>query len=413
MICIATIVSANYLAYARTLEESVRRHQPGVAFRVLIVDRPTEQVREAVARSGLEAVYAGELGLPDFPQIAFKYELVELNTALKPTFLKTLFAQGFDKVLYLDPDICLFSNLAPVLDALDEARIVLTPHALAPAMDGLRPSDIDFLRNGTFNLGFAGFSKSPEAAAALDWWEDRCLSYGFNDLGFGTFVDQKWMDLVPCYFDKVRILKNAGCNVAYWNLHEREVTGLEGNYWVGDVPLYFFHFSGVKADKPGVLSRHQSRHSIQPGTPLAELVANYCKSLVRNEHTVFSRIPYTFATFDNGEPINPAARRASAVEPTLADPFAVSSGFHAKVKSRGLLAKPGAESGSNTLTFDQDSRRVRIVNAIVRTTASVIGVEKLNALARYMAVLTRESNLARVLMRVPFDFRHTRNNTRP
>jgi hypothetical protein len=415
MNCFATIVSANYLAYARTLEESVRKHQPGTAFRVLIVDRATDQVKAAVGRSGLTAIYAEDLGIPDFEHVAFKYELVEFNTALKPTFLKSLFAQGFEKVAYLDPDICLFSNLSPVLDALDTASIVLTPHALAPAMDGLRPSDIDFLRNGTFNLGFVALRRSKDADQMLDWWEERCLAYGFNDLGFGTFVDQKWMDLVPCYFGGVQVLKHEGCNVAYWNLHEREVTGHRGNYLVGDVPLCFFHFSGVKADKPNVLSRHQTRHSIVPGSTLAELVATYCESLLRHEHKAFSGIKYTFGTFDNGVPVTVIARRAACIDPSTCDkPFAASSEFYELIKQKGILAEAGgADVGTNTLSFDQDSSRVRAVNKLLRLASSLMGVERFSALARYMAVLTREANLARVLLNKPFDFSHKNNNSRP
>jgi len=414
MNCIATIVSANYLAYARTLEASVRQHQPDADFRVLIVDRPTEEVKAAVARSGLRAVYAQDLGIPDFEHVAFKYELVELNTALKPTFLKSLFAEGFAKVAYLDPDIRVFSSLAPVFDPLDNANIVLTPHAMAPAMDGLRPSDIDFLRNGTFNLGFVALSNTAESIRILDWWEERCLTYGFNDLGFGTFVDQKWMDLVPCYFAGAYVLKHPGCNVAYWNLHEREVTGSKGNFHVGDYPLCFFHFSGVKAELPTVLSRHQTRHSIQPGTTLAELVADYCEALLRNEHKAFAGIKYTFSHFDNGDAITVTARRAACfTEGAASRPFAAGTPLHTLVKQKGMLKRSGdAETGANTLSFDQDSRRVRTINGLVRLAASVIGIERFSTLARYMGFLTRESNMARVLLDQPFELAHKRNNSR-
>ncbi|HWI78144.1 MAG TPA: hypothetical protein VNS31_03035, partial [Ramlibacter sp.] len=90
-ICFATIVSPNYLAYARVLGDSLARHAPQADFRVLVVNRQTAQVRVAVEESALQVTYAEELNLPDFEQLAYKYDLVELNTALKPTFLKSLF----------------------------------------------------------------------------------------------------------------------------------------------------------------------------------------------------------------------------------------------------------------------------------------------------------------------------------
>lgn len=413
MNCFATIVSANYLAYAKVLAESVRKYQPGTAFQVLIVDRSTDKIKSAVSSSGLTATYAEDLGISDFERIAFKYELVELNTALKPTFMKSLFAQGFEKVVYLDPDICLFSSLAPVLDALEDNDIVLTPHTVSPAMDGFRPSDIDFLRNGTFNLGFIALRRSITAELMLNWWEERCLAYGFNDLGFGTFVDQKWIDLVPCYFDRVKILKHKGCNVAYWNLHEREVTGHDGNYRVDDVQLCFFHFSGVKADKKNILSRHQTRHAIVPHTTLAELVAAYCESLLRHGHDEYSSIDYTFGYFDNKVPIPTIARRAACfIVNADESPFSESGVLFESLNKCGLLKMSGKSNfGANTLTFDQNSLHVRILNSLLRMVSLVIGAERLGALARYMAILSRESNLARVLLDKPFDFSH-KNNTR-
>ena len=36
--------------------------------------------------------------------------------------------------------------------------------------------------------------------------------------------DQRWLDLVPALFDDVHIVRDPGCNVAYWNLPERYVT---------------------------------------------------------------------------------------------------------------------------------------------------------------------------------------------
>lgn len=406
MNCIATIVSANYLAYARVLGESVVKHQPNTVFKVLVVDRATEEIREAVGAALLDVTFAQDLDLPNFEALAFKYELVEFNTALKPTFLKRLFAAGFEKVIYLDPDICLFDSLEPVINALEADEIVLTPHSLAPAMDGLRPSDIDFLRNGSFNLGFIGLRRGHDCAAFLDWWESRCLSYGFNDLGFGTFVDQKWIDLVPAYFASVHILRHQGCNVAYWNLHERSVTIESGKYAVGNNPLSFFHFSGVKADKPKILSRHQTRHSIKPDTPLASLVVLYCNALIRMDHNNFSGIKYTFGNFDNGVSITRTMRRSICFQHTERNPFSAAGPLYKKYQEMGLLKGQAVDGASsvNTLNFDQDSKQVVIVNKIVRLLTRIIGVDRFLSLMRYAAFLTRESNFARVLHSVRFDF---------
>jgi hypothetical protein len=409
-ICFATIVSPNYLAYARVLGDSLARHAPQADFRVLVVNRPTEQVRAAVAEAALEVTYAEDLRLPDFEQLAYKYDLVELNTALKPSFLKALFAQGYDQVIYLDPDICLFDAPAPILQALDQHEIVLIPHALAPAMDGLRPSDIDFLRTGTFNLGFVGLRRGDESLRLLDWWEDRCLAYGFNDPGFGIFVDQKWMDLAPAYFNSVHILKHRGCNVAYWNLHERTVQAGPQGYAVNGEPLVFFHFSGVNASAPGVLSRHQNRHALSKGSPLAEMVSRYCEQLLAAGHGRWTQLPYSFANLDDGTPLTPLMRRALAL-PGIREraPFAANSALQRLLRQAGVRADRKESAAVTTLNFDAGDRRVTAVHSVLRVLARIIGPVRVAALVRYATFLGWGGNLAAVLVKQPFELRHIDN----
>lgn len=401
--CFATIASANYLAYVKVLRDSLARHAPGAPFEVLLVDRPTPEVDAAVASAGLHATYAQDLGIADFEHIAFKFNLVELNTALKPTFLKRLLAQGHERAVYLDPDIRLFAPPQPVLEALDSSEIVLTPHALAPIMDGKRPSDIDFLRVGTFNLGFVALRAGASSAAFLDWWERRCLGQGFDDATFGVFVDQKWIDLVPSYFTSFRILRHPGCNVAYWNLHERALAGAQAAYSANGQPLVFFHFSGVNPRTPQLLSKHQNRHVPQPGSVLAELVADYCAALLAAGHARYQQLGYGFARLDDGTPITPLMRRASCLPGVEAPrPFAAASGLRSALRARGLVRRGrGTAQATTTLDVDFNDARIRAVNALVRGLARVAGAERVALLLRYATFLSWGSNLAAVLLRKP------------
>jgi hypothetical protein len=406
--CYATIVSPNYLAYARVLRDSLQVHAPHAQLHVLVVGRADPATRAAVEQSGLTAFFAEELGLPGFERLAFQFDIVELNTALKPSFLKLLFARGFDQVVYLDPDICLYQPPAPVMEALEHAEIVLIPHSLAPVMDGLRPSDIDFLRTGAYNLGFIGLRRGTQALALLDWWEQRCLSQGFNDPGFGTFVDQKWLDLAPSYFDGVHILKHPGCNVAYWNLHERHLSGDAAGPRVNDAPLVFFHFSGVDANAPTLLSRHQNRHVPAPGSVLAALVRDYCAKLRAAGHEQWSKLPYGFGALQDGTPVTPLMRRASCVKAMDArSPFDPASSLQRALKQAGLHPRMHARLAPvTTLNFDPTEPRHVRVNFLIRVLARIIGTTRLEAMIRYATFLGWGPNLGAVLLDRPFELRH-------
>ena len=71
-----------------------------------------------------------------------QYSILELNTAIKPFVLSRLFADAAtERVIYFDPDIQLFGPGAPLLQHLQDADVVLTPHLTAPLADDRHPSD--------------------------------------------------------------------------------------------------------------------------------------------------------------------------------------------------------------------------------------------------------------------------------
>ena len=73
--------------------------------------------------------------------------------------------------------------------------------------------------------------------------------------------DQKWLNFVPLFFKKIAIVDHPGCNLAYWNIHERNLTRKEQNLWVNErFELIFIHLSGYKYTEPALLSRHQTRY---------------------------------------------------------------------------------------------------------------------------------------------------------
>ncbi|WP_138855852.1 group 1 glycosyl transferase [Inhella inkyongensis] len=382
-------------------------HQAEARFELLLVERRSSALVHKLQSLGLKARFAEDLGLAQFERLAFKFDILELNTALKPSFLRRLFEEGCEELIYVDPDICFYAPPLALEEAWREYEVLLTPHALAPILDGERPSDIDFLRNGVFNLGFVALRKGPTAQAMLSWWENRCLGLGFNDVGFGTFVDQKWMDLAPAYFEGVGILRDKGCNVAYWNLHEREVTRLGEEYRVARQPLVFFHFSGLNPATPNVLSKHQTRHAIEAGTVLQGLVANYAKALQTAGLGQYQGLDYSFARLDDGQAITPLMRRALCCQGVNeVHPFAAQSAFQRELRRCGLHAGPAQPAGVRTANLHALGWKLRLADGMVRLLARLMRADRMAQLLRYAALLSREAHLASVLLRRPLRMDH-------
>ncbi len=394
-----TIVSPNYLPFARTLAASYREHHPGHRFFVLIVADIADA--ELFRGQGFEPVMLPQIGLPDLRATAMTYDILELNTNVKPTFLKHLFAaHNLDQLVYLDPDIFVYAPLTPVFRALDAgASLVLTPHITKPVFDGRNPSEQDHLYNGVFNLGFAAFGSSAESVAALNWWESRCLDLGFSEGRTGLFVDQKWMNLAPGFFPSAAILRDAGCNMAYWNLHERRLVRTAGSYAVEaqdgtTVPLCFFHFSGVVVSDATVLSKHTNRFTLEERADLHELFAGYKKAVQLKAVPAVDAVPYGFGAFSDGTTITRLARRLYAKwrerrpEALAEDPFDAASTF-ARLARSGLWVKGTLPAPKTTWhEFNPHDRRVRAVHRLLGWSLRLLGPHRYELLMRYLSHIT-------------------------
>jgi hypothetical protein len=302
-------VARNYLSHARILAESYLRHHPGANFYLLVVDGLPEGV--AVDVEGVTLVAANDLGLPQFYEMCFKYDVTELSTAVKPSLLDHLIdARGEDRVMYIDPDILIVRPLDVILAALEQTSIVLTPHTCRPIpSDGCSPSEQDILIAGAYNLGFLAVRKSPITTEFLAWWADRLRTLCRVDPAQGLMVDQRWVDLVPTLFPSCCLVRDETCNVAYWNLHHREV-GRDGSSWtVNGHPLTFFHFSGFNPHRPDRLSKHQTRHTVVPGTALADLLEMYARLQLDHGYDESSKWQYGLGAFDNGMALESIMRR--------------------------------------------------------------------------------------------------------
>src|SRR3989338_9093383 len=93
-----TICSVNYLTKAIVLFESYRQYHPEQQFYIVLVDRKVDGF--SIDRPGLALIWAEDLPIDNFLQYAFAFDIIELNTNVKPTVLKLLLAKH-DSVLYL------------------------------------------------------------------------------------------------------------------------------------------------------------------------------------------------------------------------------------------------------------------------------------------------------------------------
>lgn len=304
---VITIVARNYLPYARVLMDSLRTYNPEAIPWVLVVDGPADPGTVPGARF----ITPADLPLPadTFARMRVMYDVTELSTALKPFAMASVLDAGAPAVTYLDPDIQVFHGLGFVVELAESHGVVLTPHTTDPLpRDGLLPQEHDLLAAGAYNLGF--ISVSQVARPMLEWWQERLAWDAVSDPERNLFTDQRWIDLVPSLFP-CYLLRDPGCNVAYWNLGPRVLEhGVDGRIHVNGEPLKFFHFSGFRLDKPWLLSKYTAerpRARLSDDPVLARLCHDYAAA-VRGTG-LNSSVEYGFARLDDEVPLTPRMRR--------------------------------------------------------------------------------------------------------
>lgn len=238
----------SYLNRARVLYQTLRRFHPDWELVALITDEaPPGFAFDPAAEPFDRVVFASDLGIPNFRSWLFKHDVVEVCTAVKGPFIHQACTSGADVVIYLDPDTALLNPLDPLIDWLVDHDILLTPHLIDPNEDrpAILDNDLSASRTGIFNLGFVAIRTTGEGARFAKWWNDRLLAFCYDDIPNGIFVDQRWCDHVPALFDKVKVVRDPGYNIASWNLSTRKVAiGKDGQITVnGAYPLRFWHFT--------------------------------------------------------------------------------------------------------------------------------------------------------------------------
>lgn len=300
-----TSICSNYLPKAMALAESVKRHDPDGTFVLCLVEREAPQVALDFPHFD-EVVLAKDAGWEDFDRFMFRHSIVEASTAVKPRFMIHLterYPQA-KKFVYLDPDVLVYGPFTELDALLDQHSIVLAPHLLRP---GNIDMEISSLAHGAYNLGFLAVSRAENSARFLQWWAERLFLYCYDDKSRGIFTDQKWIDLVPCFFD-CHILKHHGYDFATWSLLGSELVETQAGYVANGDPLRFIHFSGLDS---GTIDKAIGWWLTPANSAtFVKLYAEYRALLEKHGQATLGKTPWSYATYADGRKIALQARVA-------------------------------------------------------------------------------------------------------
>lgn len=305
-----TSCSYSYLNRARVLATTLRQHHPDWVVWLIISDKEPEGFQIDLNTEDFDHILTAQELYGDVTESwLFGHDIVEACTAVKGRAMRRIMDDpSCDKLFYFDPDIAIFNPMTPVVSLLDDYSIVLTPHQVA-AEDAnhplaVRDNEITSLDYGVFNLGFLAVSNDGEARRFAEWWDDRLFEWCHDRLDIGVFVDQKWCNLVPCFFSNVYILRDPGYNVASWNLSQRVMSyDDKGTALINDKPLRFYHFT-----KLGPVGDTMTQRYAQDNIEIYELWWWYRHAVLECSSDDIPKGWWYYGTFDDGTKIPKSVR---------------------------------------------------------------------------------------------------------
>lgn len=386
---IFTVCNLAYLPKALVLAESVLKYNK-LKLKICLVEKKVK-----VDLSNIEAdfIWIEDLNVPNFKQLAFKYDIIELSTSVKP-FITLSLLENYEKVIFLDPDTCLFNSVGPILNDLDKHPIVLTPHYTTPQTDDPSESDIGMMRFGSFNLGFYAVRNSEQGVGFLKWWSNRCINFCYMESQFGLSTDQKWVAIAPCFFSDLYVSFNLGYNAAPWNSFERKVTkNKDGIYLVNNLfPLIFFHFSNFDRSDLEYLNKRSMYEKNVRRPDLLELSKGYEQAILSHTTPVAST-KYGFDYMSGGEYISPTLRRAYAsIENELPlghDPFDSKAEIGSFARKNYLFEKK--ISPYKSVGFSEISKnkfQFKVIHFLMRMLLRLVGPNRFFHFSRLLVYLS-------------------------
>lgn len=305
-----TSFSYSYLNRARVLARTLKQQHPDWMLWAVVTDKEPQGFTFDPENEDFDAVLTAEdLFGDDTEAWLFGHDVVEACTAVKgKASVEILDQPGCEKLVYLDPDIAVINPLDEIIDLLDRHSIVLTPHQTDPEPRSnrmaIRDNEFASLDYGVFNLGFVAMANDAEGRRFAHWWDDRLRDWCHDRLDLGLFVDQKWCNLVPCFFDNVKVLRDPGYNVASWNLSQRKMRYDEsGTALINGRPLRFYHFT-----KLGPVGDSMTQRYARDNIEIYELWWWYRQQVLESSSEAIPKGWWHYGTFDNGEKIPKAVR---------------------------------------------------------------------------------------------------------
>jgi len=229
MIEYCTLFDMSYLAQGLALYKSIDKHHAAYRLHILAACDESYAILKELNLPNVVLYSLAEVETDALRKLHPLLKHFEYVCALKPNFMLEVL-QTADHVAYIDADSYFFSTGETLIRSFREDSsipVAITPHRFTPTRR-------HFLKNGEFNAGF--IYATHDGIPCLKEWNRRCV-----ENRTGRMTDQQCINAWPKQWN-AHIIKHKGLNLAPWNQEQYKYSLRNGQVYVDDDPLIWYHF---------------------------------------------------------------------------------------------------------------------------------------------------------------------------
>jgi len=263
-VCFIAICSEEYLKYYDVLYNSLKKHAPYYKQMFFYIGNDQRQLD-----------YDQYIHINDwYNECDPSYNRLERICSLRARAVLETFKEGYDVVVFLGAKVEFFQFPNKLIDPFiygNTCQAVVTPHILEPLPeDDKFPSNASVSFTGHISTDVISFRNCPEIIKFLEW-QDEIMKTKVKTTK-ETYLDQSWLNFLPFFVDKVRILRDPGYNYAYWRYKPGNFMKLNNRYTIlndSNIMGNYFHeltcfqYSGLDLNHPENISTHQNRYKAE------------------------------------------------------------------------------------------------------------------------------------------------------
>jgi hypothetical protein len=276
-----TLFDSNYLAQGFTMIDSLLNANKSAIIYVAVMDHLCYKNLKIRENSRVKVISIDEIEqqYPNLKNTKINRTKPEYYYSCKGFVCHYVLSINPDlkSITYIDSDLCFFSDPNPIFDELEGASVGVTKHNFHWLCSHQK-------KYGLFNAGWVTFMTNQQGMKCLEEWMEDCVNWCYAYLEDEKYADQKYLNAWSKKYSGVKVIQSKGANVAPWNIKNYNLKLLNGQIFVDNDVLIFYHFSNLIRLNPKEFKTNLSRVFVKTkGVIRDHLYRPYIQCLVKNE----------------------------------------------------------------------------------------------------------------------------------